>query len=155
MWAKTCVQTQNNLTDWQPTHEAQDCSKTKVVFILLLYWCYSNIFTVPGQWKKIIPHTYIHYIWKITQSSYGYTLATSFAKAQTSKLSGLHLFFSPDLSLLSPTFLQRPSPLPVRRSLLLKLPSKASETALPCDTNFPTKVAHWLQLKHTKIWTLW
>ena len=38
---------------------------------------------------------------------------------------------------------------------LLKLPSRARETALSCDTNFPTWVAHWLQLNHTKISTLW
>ena len=35
------------------------------------------------------------------------------ARVQTAKLSLLHLFSSPDLSLLSPTFLQRPPSLPV------------------------------------------
>ena len=38
---------------------------------------------------------------------------------------------------------------------LLKLPSRACQTALSCDTSFPTWVAHYLQLNRTKTSTLW
>ena len=40
MWVKPRVQTQITLTDWRTTHEVQGCSKTKMVFFLLLYWCH-------------------------------------------------------------------------------------------------------------------
>ena len=42
IWVKPRVQTRNTLTHWRTTHEAQGCSKTKMVFLLFLYWFHIN-----------------------------------------------------------------------------------------------------------------
>ena len=96
MWVKPRVQTRNTLTDWRMTHEAQDClNKTKMVFLLLLYcsWPVAESYAHTTQ-------IHVRYILKRTQSYFYYILGLcqpGAAKAQTAKLSGLHLFSSLNL----------------------------------------------------------
>ena len=156
MWVKTCVQTKriDRLMDdsWSTR-----MLKTKMLFLLILYWCHFNI-SWPVAEGCTLTHLHVHYIWKLTQSSYGTILAKSFS-AQSHKgpdfktvWTTSFLFTRPQSSIFhfpSTSFLL------VSPSLSSKLPSRAGKTALSCDTNFPSKVAHWLQLNHTKISTLW
>ena len=86
--------------------------KTKMVFLLLLYWNYFN-----SSWPMAEGCTLSHLCplhLKTNTKFLQFCLPQPRAeRAQTAKLSWLHLFSSPDLSLLSPTFLQRPPSLPV------------------------------------------
>ena len=134
---------------------SKTAARTKMVFLLLLYWCHLKILTVSGQWRKVTPNTHVHYIWKLTQSFSDATFLSLeplrprlqhcldyvFPLHQTSVLAHF-----PTVSFLARRSLSLPS---------LKLPSKACEATLSCDTNIQTWVAHWLQLDHTKTSTLW
>ena len=77
MWVKTCLQTKHidRLTDdtWSTR-----MLKTKMVFLLILYWCHFYI-SWPAAEGCTLTHLHVHYIWKLTQSSYGTILATSFS----------------------------------------------------------------------------
>ena len=94
---------------------------TKMVFLLLLYWCHSNISTLPGQWLKVThnKHTCPLYLKNDTEFPMlhpWYVTARS-CKGLDSKTVQTTFFFPPDLSHLFPTFLQHPSSLPVHLSL--------------------------------------
>ena len=68
MMMMTCVQIRNTLTDRRTTHEAQGCSKTKMVFLFLLYWRHFN-----SSWpvsKGCTLYTYADYIWKLVHLWY-------------------------------------------------------------------------------------
>ena len=102
MWVKPRVQTRNTLTDWRTTQEAQGCSKTKMVFLLLLYWCHINSSWPVAESYAHTTQIHVHYISKLAQSYYYYILGLcqpGAAKAQTAKLSALHLFSSLNLPL--------------------------------------------------------
>ena len=64
----TWICEQNVRADTQHTDRLTDNTwstrqlKTKIVFLLLLYWCHFNISTVPGQWLEVAHYTYVHYI---------------------------------------------------------------------------------------------
>ena len=127
-----------------------------MVFLLLLYSFTDVTSTVPGQWPKVVHyHTYIHYIRKLTQSFYNSIFLS--LEPQGSRLQNCpdYIFSLHQTSVFC---------LPLSYSVLLpcqsvclssKLPSKACEATLSCNTNFPTYVAQWLQLNQTKISTLW
>ena len=137
IWVKPRVQTRNTLTHWRTTHEAQGCSKTKMVFLLSLHWCHINSsWPVAGNYAHTT-QIHVHYISKSTQSYYDYILGLcqpGAATAQPAKLSGLHLFSSLNLPLSYSVLFSLASP---SLSFFLKLPSKARETTFSCDTNFP------------------
>ena len=95
--------------------------KTKMMFLLLLYWNHFN-----SSWPVAEGFTLTHlcplHLKTNTKFLQFYLPQTGAARVQTAKLSWLYLFFSSDLSLLSPTFLQRPPSLPVCLSLSSQLP---------------------------------
>ena len=126
--------------------------KLKMVCVLLLYWCHTGILTIPGQWPKIIQttNTCLLHLKTNTEFLQLHLSQPGAERAQTAKLSRLHLFSSPVLGLLFPTFLQCPSSFPIHLSLF-ESPSRACKTALSWDTICPTWVAHWLQLNHLKL----
>ena len=100
MWVKPRVQTRNTLTDWRTTREAQGCSKTKMVFLLFHYWRDINSSWPVAESYTHTTQIHVHYISKLTHSYYDYILGLcqpGAEKAQTAKLSGLHLFSSLNL----------------------------------------------------------
>ena len=100
-----CVQTNHTLTDWRTTHEAQGCSRRKGCF----FFSFTDVTWTFQQFLASGPQ--LHYTHMSITSENEHRVPTvrwlvhlsesGAAKAQTAKLSGLHLCSSPDLSLLS------------------------------------------------------
>ena len=86
--------------------------KTKMMFLLPLYWNHFN-----SSWPVAEGCTLAHlcplHLKTNTKFLQFYLPQPGAERVQTAKLSWLHLFSSPDFSLLSPTSLQCPPSLPV------------------------------------------
>ena len=145
---------------WQTDgrHVKQTAAEDKDSIPSLLYWCYFKISTVPGQRLKVTIHTHVHYIWRLTEFPWHiqpWYVFLSLGPQRPRLQNCLDYIFSLHQTSVFYLPLSFSDFLLVSPSLFSKLPSRAGKTALSCDTNFPSKVAHWLQLNHTKISTLW
>ena len=136
--SKTCVQAHNPLTDWRTTHEAQGSSRRR--------WCFFFSFNdVTFTFQHFLAsgrklhYIHVHYIWKLTVLPFiiFFSLEPQGSRLQNCRdyIFSLHQ----TISLLSPTFLQRPFSLPVRLSLssknFLQQPAK-----LHCYVTLPSQL---------------
>ncbi len=98
---RSCRHTTHRQTDGDTWSTRQ--LKTKMMFLLLLYWNHFN-----SSWPVAEGCTLTHlcplHLKTNTKFLQFYLPQPGAARVQTAKLSWLHLFSSPDLSLLSPTF---------------------------------------------------
>ena len=85
------MQTQNKqFTDRRTTLPAKQPITQRWSF----FFSFTDVtLTVSGQWPKVTPNSYVHYIWKLIQSLSDDVFSQSrVAEAHTATLSGLHLF---------------------------------------------------------------
>ena len=154
MWIKPRVQTRNTRTDWRTTHEPHTrllkdedgCSSSPLLMSHEQFLasgrklCPHYTDTCPLHFKTNTKLLRLH-PWSLSARS---CKGPDCKSVQTTSF----LFSKP------PTFLHRPSFLPVCPSLFFWNSLQKPETTVSCDTNFPNSVAHWLQLNHTIISTL-